>query len=55
MIVESFTQSGLMDPGQLYEPPFTGAYHQGIDGVFKDQDADDIISVLAEVNKRATV
>jgi type I restriction enzyme, R subunit len=53
LIIENLTQTGVMDPGQLYEPPFTGAHHHGIDGVFNDQDAGGIIAALAEVNKRA--
>lgn len=53
MIIEKLTQNGVMDPGQLYEPPFTGAHHQGIDGVFKDAEADKIISTLTDINSRA--
>ena len=53
MIIDRLTQGGVMDPGQLYEPPFTGMHYQGLDGLFPDQDAEGIVGVLAEVNLRA--
>ena len=42
-----------MDPGQLYEPPFTGVHYQGLDGAFDDADAEGIVAVLSEINLRA--
>ena len=53
MIIDRLTQGGIMDPGQLYEPPFTCMHYQGLDGLFPDQDAAGIVEVLAEVNLRA--
>lgn len=53
MLIERLTQSGLMDPGQLYEPPFTGIHHQGLDGAFADGDAQQLIVTLEEINRRA--
>ena len=32
MIIDRLTQGGVMEPGQLYEPPFTGLHYQGLDG-----------------------
>lgn len=29
MIIDRLTQGGVMEPGQLYEPPFTGLHYQG--------------------------
>ena len=46
MIIDRLTQGGIMDPGQLYEPPFTGMHYQGLDGLFPDQDAEGIVGVL---------
>jgi len=53
MIIDRLSQSGVIDPGQLYEPPFTGVHHEGLDGVFPDGDADAIVSTIEEVNRRA--
>jgi type I restriction enzyme, R subunit len=53
MIIDKLTRSGVMDTGQLYEPPFTGLHHEGLDGAFRDNDADAIVGVLAEINRRA--
>ena len=53
MIIERLTQSGVVDPGQLYEPPFTGMHHAGLDGAFQDADADQIVSILGDIRSRA--
>lgn len=53
MIVDKLTQSGSMDPSLLYEPPFTGVHHEGLDGAFKDDDAEEIVGILAGISRRA--
>jgi type I restriction enzyme R subunit len=53
MIIERLTHRGLMDPGQLYEPPFTGVHHEGLDGAFHDTDAESIVEIINEINERA--
>jgi type I restriction enzyme R subunit len=53
MIIDKLTQRGVMDPGQLYEPPFTGLHHEGLDGAFGDGVAEAIVAVLADINQRA--
>lgn len=53
MLIERLTQRGVMDPGQLYEPPFTGVHHEGLDGAFADGDAEAIISIISDINLRA--
>ena len=53
MIIDRLTQGGVMEPGQLYEPPFTGLHYQGLDGAFGDADADVIVGVVEEINRRA--
>lgn len=50
MIIEKLTQNGVMDPGQLYEPPFTGLHYKGLDGAFGDADAESIIEILRKIN-----
>ena len=53
MIIDRLTQNGMMEPGQLYEPPFTGLHHEGLDGAFGDSDADAIVGIIAAINQRA--
>ncbi|MGH8160445.1 MAG: type I restriction-modification enzyme R subunit C-terminal domain-containing protein [Rhodanobacter sp.] len=53
MMIDRLTRSGVMDPGQLYDPPFTSLHHEGLDGAFGDSDANAIVNVLAEINRRA--
>ena len=53
MIIDRLTQGGVMEPGHLYEPPFTGVHYQGLDGAFGDADADAIVGVIEEINRRA--
>ena len=38
--------NGFIDIGKLYEPPFTSVNPNGVDGVFKESDVDDLVAVL---------
>ncbi|MGC1550458.1 MAG: DEAD/DEAH box helicase family protein [Rhodanobacter sp.] len=53
MVIDRLTQRGVMDPGLLYEPPFTGLHHEGLDGAFPDADAGVIMAIIEEINHRA--
>ncbi len=50
MIIDWLTQHGTMDPGLLYEPPFSDSHPDGLDGVFGDADADNIVSIVRGFN-----
>ncbi|MGA1263343.1 MAG: type I restriction-modification enzyme R subunit C-terminal domain-containing protein, partial [Prochlorothrix sp.] len=52
-IIDFLTQNGFMDPGLLYEPPFTDSHPEGLDGVFGDDDADQIVSIIRSFNASA--
>ena len=52
-IIEYLTQNGLLDAAQLYESPFTDYAAAGLDGVFTDEDADSIVSVLDSIRRAA--
>ena len=52
-IINHLTQNGSMDPGLLYEAPFTNLADDGLDGVFDDPDkADRIVAIIKEINSR---
>ncbi len=53
MIIERLTRHGIIEPGQLYEPPFTSVHYEGLDGAFGDADADAIVAVIEEINRGA--
>lgn len=53
MVIDKLTQRGVMELGQLYEPPFTGLHHEGLDGAFPDSDAEAIVAILTDINRRA--
>lgn len=52
-IIDYLTQNGVMDPGLLYEPPFTDYSPAGLDGVFGDAEADGIVSILNSIRQNA--
>nr|WP_232279022.1 type I restriction-modification enzyme R subunit C-terminal domain-containing protein [Geotalea uraniireducens] len=54
-IIAYLTQNGTMDPGLLYEPPFTDIHDEGLDGVFGDEGATKIIHLLEEITLKAAV
>ena len=53
MIIERLTRQGVMEAGQLYEPPFTALHHEGLDGTFGDADADAIVATITAINRSA--
>ena len=40
-----------MNPGLLYEPPFTDIHDEGLDGVFNDDEADDLVTLVRSFNE----
>jgi len=52
LVVEHLTANGVMEPGLLYEPPFTDVATGGPEGPFLDAEVDVLISVIAGI--RAT-
>lgn len=52
-IIDYLTKNGTMPPESLYESPYTDFSSQGLDGVFPDADANELISILKQVNENA--
>ena len=53
MVADHLTERGAMDPRLLYESPFTDIDPMGIEGVFGQTDAAQLIAVLDDVKRRA--
>lgn len=52
-IIEYLTKNGVMDPGLLYEQPFTYFSPLGLEGLFSEPDVADILNVLTMINQNA--
>jgi type I restriction enzyme R subunit len=52
-IIDYLTKNGIMDPGRLYEQPFTNDSPLGLDGLFPESAAVDIVNILAMINRNA--
>jgi type I restriction enzyme R subunit len=53
MIINYFSVKGFVEPGQLFEPPFTDIDSSGIMGVFDEDISTKIIELIEEINNTA--
>ncbi len=53
LIVDHLTEHGVMNPGLLYESPFTDINPQGPEGIFNSSQVDDLVGLLNQINTRA--
>jgi type I restriction enzyme R subunit len=54
-IIKYLNINGTIEPGMLFEPPFTDINDGGLNGVFEDKAAYKIISIVEHVNENAKV
>ena len=53
MLVDHLTEQGVLNPGRLYDSPYTDLSPLGVDGLFDGAGADAIFAALDEVRQRA--
>jgi type I restriction enzyme, R subunit len=53
LIIDYLTHHGVIDPGLLYESPFTDINAQGPEGVFAPEQIDELFSVLENIRAAA--
>ncbi|HFA6985289.1 TPA: hypothetical protein WMP85_002258, partial [Neisseria gonorrhoeae] len=53
LIVDELTLNGVMEPGRLYESPYTDHAPTGPDDLFDENAVDDIVEILRDVESRA--
>jgi type I restriction enzyme R subunit len=54
LIVDELTRNGVMDPGRLFEPPYTDHAPTGPDMIFPDEVVDALVGKLREIRSTAT-
>jgi len=54
LIVNHLTEHGTMEPGQLYESPFTDLTPRGPEGLFSETAVEELVTVLESVRRSAT-
>lgn len=50
LIIDSLTESGIVDPASFYESPFTDLDDMGIAGIFNRDQAQEIIKIVRSLN-----
>jgi type I restriction enzyme R subunit len=55
LVVDHLTEHGIMDPGRLYESPFTDLTPRGPDGLFQPAEVDALVRALDAVRAMAAV
>jgi type I restriction enzyme R subunit len=53
LIVDHLTEHGVMDPGRLWESPFTDKSQRGPEGIFSSTQVNQLVAVLTEIRERA--
>lgn len=53
LVVDHLTQNGVMDPGRLYDPPFTDLAPRGPEELFGDAAVEELIGALRTVESTA--
>jgi type I restriction enzyme, R subunit len=54
-IIDILTKNGMMNPGLLYEFPFTDSHPEGLDGMFNEDEADRIVAIVRSFNASVDV
>jgi type I restriction enzyme R subunit len=54
-IIDILTKNGMMNPGLLYEFPFTDSHPEGLDGIFNEDEADQIVAIVRSFNASVDV
>lgn len=53
LIIDHLTARGVMDPGLLYEAPFTDFDSKGVEGVFEHADVVRLVDILRKIEARS--
>ncbi len=53
LVIAGLTESGVLEPGRLYESPFTDVAPQGPDKMFASADVESLLDILVEIRAHA--
>lgn len=53
MVIEYLCKNGIVDPGMLYDSPFTDRAPDGPDGVFEEAEVDEFLTRVRQMNRTA--
>jgi type I restriction enzyme R subunit len=53
LIINHLTEHGTIEPGRLYESPFTDLNSRGVEGVFSPPQVRELLSIVSEVRNNA--
>jgi type I restriction enzyme, R subunit len=53
LIIDHLTEHGTMEPERLYESPFTDFNPKGVDGLFRTDEVDELMSVITNIRATA--
>ena len=53
LVIDHLTEHGSVEPGRLYESPFTDFTPRGVEGLFNSKQVNEIISVIASIRATA--
>lgn len=53
LVVDHLTEHGVLEPGRLYESPFTDVTPHGPEGLFSDREVSRLVDVLVSVRRSA--
>ena len=55
LVIDYLTQHGTIDPGRIYESPFTAIAPEGPETIFTDRDLDEFFSIVQQLYETAFV
>lgn len=55
LVIEHLSRNGVIDPGLLYDSPFSDRTPDGPDGIFGEQDVDRLLARVRTINQSAVV
>ena len=54
-IIDHLTKNGFIDPGILYDRPYTDLHEEGLEGVFSSEQANELVDIIQALNKATGV
>ncbi len=53
-IINHLSRNGVIEPKLLYDRPFTDLHEEGLEGLFPDEQADELVAIIQKINDSAS-